>query len=203
MVAVEEPMAHPHTVDRFKNYRQRTFSVSPKITLRSSPLAGMGLFVTEPVRAGEILYFDTRDSLERNSYSLKEVEAFTEAERAIFDNFHYQYREDRYHGPKTREDICPVDFMNHSCDPNAMLYSDCLMVARRHMYRGDEITYDYSTTEFQPYLTGEVIFEKCLCGEKSCRGLVTVNDWKEPYLQLKYGINFSEAILKRIGVKNA
>ena len=58
----------------------------------------------------------------------------------------------------------PWRFLNHSCDPNAAIVGRTL-VARRTIEPGDEITFDYTTTEArmaEPFA--------CRCGAPACLG---------------------------------
>ena len=57
-------------------------------------------------------------------------------------------------------------FTNHSCDPNSALRGQAL-VALRSIVEGDEITFDYETTEYdmaEPFV--------CHCGADQCRGTI-------------------------------
>lgn len=60
----------------------------------------------------------------------------------------------------------PWRFLNHRCDPNAAVRGREL-VALRPIAPGDEVTFDYSTTEFdmaEPF--------DCRCGVPACLGRV-------------------------------
>ena len=60
----------------------------------------------------------------------------------------------------------PWRFLNHSCDPVARIEGDALY-ARAAIRAGDEITFDYTTTEAdmaEPF--------ECRCGSPRCVGLV-------------------------------
>jgi hypothetical protein len=54
--------------------------------------------------------------------------------------------------------------LNHSCDPNVILDTErMLMIARRDINAGDELTFFYPSTEWEmdaPFI--------CLCGSPSC-----------------------------------
>ncbi|MFH1507244.1 MAG: SET domain-containing protein [Candidatus Omnitrophota bacterium] len=78
------------------------------------------------------------------------------------------------------------DFFNHSCNPNAGIRGQILMVAMRDIKRGEEITYDYAMTDADFNYSF-----KCRCKAKNCRGRITTNDWKNPVLQKKYAGFFS------------
>jgi hypothetical protein len=57
-------------------------------------------------------------------------------------------------------------FLNHSCAPSAVLRGRAL-VALRALRSGDEVTFDYATTEHEmaePFVCG--------CGASTCRGLI-------------------------------
>jgi uncharacterized protein len=59
----------------------------------------------------------------------------------------------------------PAVFINHSCEPNAGIADDLLLVALRDIASGDEVLYDYSTT-----MSGDLDSMSCVCGATSCRG---------------------------------
>lgn len=71
-------------------------------------------------------------------------------------------------------DCHPWRFLNHACAPNAMLCGRTL-VARRAIAKGDEVTFDYTTTEYEmacPFLCG--------CGAPDCLGVVRGFRWLSP-----------------------
>jgi hypothetical protein len=55
-----------------------------------------------------------------------------------------------------------------------------VMTASRDLVPGDELTFDYATSEDHEQNW------KCLCGEATCRGRVTGDDWRDPAFQAKY-----------------
>lgn len=89
--------------------------------------------------------------------------------------------------------IGAADLINHSCDPTALLVGADTLVARRDLLPGDEVTYDYATSDANPH-HGFV----CRCGAATCRGRVTGDDWQDPVLQETYGDAFSPYLLRRI-----
>lgn len=58
----------------------------------------------------------------------------------------------------------PWQFLNHSCAPNARLVGRTV-VAARPIGAGDEVTFDYNTTEYDMASPFE-----CRCGAKGCNG---------------------------------
>ena len=84
-------------------------------------------------------------------------------------------------------------YINHSCDPNAGLVGQVVLVALRDIRAGEEICFDYATSDGSPYDEFE-----CHCGGKTCRRHVTGDDWKLPALQARYAGHFSPYIQRRI-----
>jgi hypothetical protein len=85
------------------------------------------------------------------------------------------------------------DFLNHSCEPNGYVrFSDMSVRALRAIDAGEEITYDYNSTEFDM----EEGF-MCRCGAERCLGLVrgfryldrqqrlALRPWLSPFLVAK------------------
>lgn len=61
----------------------------------------------------------------------------------------------------------PSIFVNHNCNPNAGIVNNRTLVAIRPIGKGQEITFDYSTTMDENFWTLD-----CLCHDTSCRGVV-------------------------------
>jgi uncharacterized protein len=91
-----------------------------------------------------------------------------------------------------------ADLVNHACDPTAILAGANTLIARRDLVVDDEITYDYATSDANPYLGFA-----CRCGTAACRGEVTGEDWSDPRLQADYGDAFSPYLLARIRASRA
>jgi hypothetical protein len=69
---------------------------------------------------------------------------------------------------------CPLDpsnCMNHSCDPTSWFVDEKahLMTACRDIQAGEEVTYDYATSET---LNSFHAKWDCRCGGKNCRGKI-------------------------------
>jgi SET domain-containing protein len=56
---------------------------------------------------------------------------------------------------------------NHSCNPNAGIVKDVLLVAMRDIKKGEEITFDYST------VTADNWQMQCRCGSPNCRKMIS------------------------------
>lgn len=95
----------------------------------------------------------------------------------------------------TAEDPEPNDCFNHSCDPNLGFSGQIALITMRDIQKGEELCFDYAMSDGGPYDEFE-----CLCGAPGCRGKVTGNDWKLPFLWKKYDGYFSTYISKRIEI---
>lgn len=70
----------------------------------------------------------------------------------------------------------PARFVNHSCEPNAGIKNNVVLVAIKDITKGEEVYFDYSTTMDEDEWTME-----CGCGNKNCRKII--KDFK--YLPVK------------------
>jgi hypothetical protein len=161
---------------------QATGHISSKLEGRLIPSkGGRGLFARERVRAGETLLVwggevATSDMLKRMSEDKHRLSV--------------QIEEDLY---LVTPNEGPADWVNHSCDPNAGLVGQIVLVALRDIRAGEEIGFDYATSDGSPYDEFE-----CGCASRLCRHHVTGNDWKLPELQARYAGHFSPYIQSRI-----
>jgi uncharacterized protein len=71
-------------------------------------------------------------------------------------------------GPNRYFDTQPPGVLvNHSCNPNAGVWDDQHLVAMRPIAKGEQISFDYSTTMQENSYEME-----CLCGTPDCRHIV-------------------------------
>lgn len=156
--------------------------LTPKAEVRPAGAKGLGVFATAPIRRDEtvaafggfVVDRATLDTLspERQSHSIQ-----------IDDHLFMA----------SSEQPEPSDYVNHSCDPNTGIDGNILLVARRDIAPGDEITFDYAMSDVDDYDEFE-----CACGTTACRRKVTGNDWMIPELQERYAGYFSSYVARRI-----
>jgi hypothetical protein len=106
--------------------------------------------------------------------------------------------EDDLHLVTPPDDIGIADFVNHSCEPNALLSGQISLIAARDIAPGEEIRFDYATSDadwFDPI--------RCLCAARSCRGWIRADDWRRPELRQRYGTAFSPYLLRRLACEAA
>lgn len=115
-----------------------------KIEIKESS-KGLLTVLKEDCRQGEIiLMIKGKEVGERGKYSIQ-----------VAENIHIFPNEES------------GKYINHSCNPNTKITKDRVFVALRDIKSGEEITFDYDTTE-------DEIAKKftCLCGSSNCRGEV-------------------------------
>ncbi|MCI0565161.1 MAG: SET domain-containing protein-lysine N-methyltransferase [Nitrososphaera sp.] len=158
--------------------------ISPKATVKESPIHGRGLFAVEPIRKGEIVTI--KGGYIFNWQTLQEVEkSLGSAEIPIADGF--------FIGPlNEQEREGGMIFSNHSCGPNIGMQGQIIFVALRDIQAGEELTHDWAMTDDDTY---EMV---CNCGAPSCRGVVTGQDWRRKELQEKYGNYMSWYLREKI-----
>lgn len=155
--------------------------VTAKAESRATPGRGEGLFAVAPIAAGEAVVEWTG--------RVMALAQWQRAPRRVRENS-VQIGEDAYLVP---DELASGDHVNHSCEPNAGLRGDRTVVAMRDIAPGEEITYDYATSDGSAY--DEFA---CRCGAASCRGRVSGDDWRRPELQSRYRGWFSPYLAARI-----
>jgi hypothetical protein len=79
------------------------------------------------------------------------------------------------------DELCVVDFINHSCDPNCGFLDTTTLVAMRRIDAGESITFDYAMSDSNSFISFD-----CKCGSAHCRKRLDRDDWRSPELQLRY-----------------
>lgn len=155
--------------------------INPKIARGESLAHGAGAFATEAIDKGELIVIFTG--------------TVTDASETDFDDYHLQVGEARYIGPSGELD----DLVNHSCEPNSGFSPQSqnevpILIARRDIAAGEEITMDYNAVIDEAGWPGFA----CGCGASSCNGMVrsfrdlsdvkkqALKPWVLPYLREKY-----------------
>lgn len=145
-----------------------------------SIVSGQALFACQAIASGTRLFGedDWADETEKRSFTTLTAAQMTDlapAMRAAFLRFAYNVTPEQIRGTFRPEGVRhPVNFINHSCEPNAGYDGADHIVALRRISVGEEIRMDYGTYSFS--------FDHdftCTCGAWACRKKVTGNDWPE------------------------
>lgn len=156
--------------------------LTPKAETRHLGSGYYGNFARQPIQKGEIIVIWS--GIIVNEQQLNQLPK-------IYQQHSIQV-EEGYYLVSSRADE-PADYINHSCEPNAWLVGQITLVARRDIAAGEEICYDYATSDGSPY--DEFT---CHCGTPTCRKQVTGDDWRLPHLQQRYAGHFSPYLQHRI-----
>ena len=156
--------------------------LSPKLENRpNSEKGNCGVFAREPVKKGELISLWGGKIISASEVD-RNMANFTQQVLQIEDNFYL-----------LTPSMEPADCFNHSCDPNVGLSGQIGLIAMRDIEAGEEICLDYAMCDGSDY--DEFT---CSCGEPTCRGRVTGEDWKRPELWERYEGYFSPYLQRKI-----
>ena len=169
-----------------KPYLPRS-AVSPKVALGKSKLHGDGVFARERIPAGEtVMVFGgkilTREQAQSDDYRVRSI---------------WPVGEDAYLGLPVSDTAISLDeYLNHSCDANCWLADEVTLTAKRAIESGEEITLDQGTwNDDDAYISDGT---PCTCGAETCRGFLTLEDWKRADVRERYRGHFHPLIQRQI-----
>lgn len=150
-----------------------------------SGIEGSGLVAEGFIPADAILYQFDDTNPPAHQY---EMINWPLAERRLFLLYACQIGEDKFCFKQGN-----IQYINHSCDPSGWWLTYGVLTARRDIKPGEEITYDYSTSDIQLNYQMD-----CLCGSDSCRGVFTSEDYLKPDFQKKYAGHLPQHVVEAI-----
>jgi len=155
-----------------------------------------GLFATELIKKGEIVWDDPIPHSEANLIAMSDVDKMSEEQKEWVAHYCYQISETHFRAPNNEFDA--ATYTNHSCNGNLGFVEDgTRFVALRDIQPGEELTFDYATSEIR-----DNGFVDCLCGASNCRKVLTIDDWKLPEVQNAYKGHFMPFIQDLIDKSN-
>lgn len=159
---------------------------SPKLELYESTLCGTGVRAQAKIDEGESIgIFGGHVMALENRKSLP----------AELEHFYFQVS-DRLiltHVSPAQVRQSKIEFINHSCDPNAGFRGQIELIATRGIPAGEAIAFDYALCTSEPDFRME-----CFCRAENCREFITGEDWKIPALQKKYKGYFQPYLERKI-----
>lgn len=161
----------------------------PNLEVRESRIHGKGVFAALPIKAGERLAIFGGDIM-----LIDEIETLPEA----LQDYPMQIEERFVIGSREGRDSEDADYFNHSCEPNSGFKGQIFLVAMRDIEKDEELTFDYAMVLSQSVGSDMVFTMECQCGTRSCRKMISEEDWKRPDLQEKYHGFFSEYLAEKI-----
>ena len=158
---------------------------SSKISLRESPIHGIGMFAKEKIFMGEMICI-------KGGYVLKKEKLFSSA----IINSYLPISDEYFIGSLALDDEEKIKlYFNHSCDPNCGVHGEIAFIAIRDILSGEELTIDYAFVDNEDY------FFECHCGSPKCRSIVTGYDWKRKEIQQKYYPHFAQYLKDKINLQ--
>ena len=145
---------------------------SSKCQIAGSARHGNGVWCVAPIAAGEVVIVwggrvYTRREIDESAWVHPQMATHNVMVAPGF-----------FLGPMEPEDLLTavdtVEQINHSCRPNLGVQGQVVLVARRAIAVGEELTYDYETTDT------EGMWFECRCGVPECRGIIDGQSWKRP-----------------------
>lgn len=165
-------------------------------------IIGRGLFAGVDMPEGTIVFVPHEDLVAERLRSVEDMRKMRDENPKLYSfhlHFGYQISEEQFY--LAGKDLCEVEqdwsfFMNHSCDPTCWFAEGEegeVMITRRDVKKGEELTYDYATSEV--FLAP---FPSCLCGSPLCRTVVGITDFLNIDLQQRYGGHFPPHVREMI-----
>lgn len=165
---------------------KRDIVMNYDIEIENSNIHGKGIVTKEPIKKGSIIGI-----LTGKFYQSKELELIDKE----LKHFLFPVEESLFIGPENLYDISPLFYINHSCEPNAGIDGDLVIIALKDIEPGEEITIDYATI----YLSEDRII--CQCKSHNCRKSIHGTDILMPELQKKYNQYIASWIKRKLEIK--
>ncbi len=173
-----------------KTYLKRSW-VSPKLRSGKSRIHGEGVFAAGKIAAGEKLM-----EFGGEMVNMQKALSPKYRERSV-----WLVGEGAYLALPTSDTRESLDEqLNHSCDANIWLTNEVTVTAMRDIAAGEELTLDHATWNFDEAAYADEN-QRCTCGKKNCRGVLTENDWKRADVQQRYRGHFHPAVQKLIDAR--
>lgn len=146
-----------------------TSYLSPKCKARRSGIGGLGIFAVKTIEKDEIIAI-----WGGKIYSQQDIEQLSIFNPSLLVH-PLTIAEGFYMGPMDpSRPTESSDYFNHSCEPNAGIKGQIILVAREIIKPDEEICFDYETTEMHSSVG--MGFD-CHCSKKNCRKKIEGIKW--------------------------
>jgi len=171
------------------------------IRVNHGGIAGKSWFAGEDIKAGELVWWPDEELNEKytadypadwvlSTWSEEKQGIAYEVSPGIMNAPRIDLDWDTEIPRELMEDFC----INHSCDATVWFHpTENKFLARRDIKKGEEVTYDYGTTECNPKWG-----MNCLCGLPCCRGRISGDDWKNPEFRERFKGHFFGGVQAKI-----
>jgi len=171
------------------------------IRVNHGGIAGRSWFAGEDIKAGELIWWPDEELNEKYTADYPAdwvLSTWPEDKQGIA----YEVSPGVMNAPRIDLDwekdipkeLMEDFFINHSCNANIWFHpTENKFLARRDIKLGEELTYDYGTTECNPKWGMD-----CLCGLDCCRGRISGDDWKNPEFRARFQGHFFGGVQQKI-----
>lgn len=168
-----------------------------RIEIRPSKLlpGEVGMFAVRPLKKDSIV-IDAKHYSGLRLISWKDFKKFDAITREKIMGY-CPGTPEGFFAPKDLNYLSIAWHMNHSCNPNIGFSANDDFIAMRNIKAGEELCWDYGFDEPNPAFK-----MSCKCGQRSCRKVVTGNDWKVLMKDKKKYHYFSPRLKKFIARNN-
>ena len=154
-------------VFNYKNYPKAVIRLRPSKVVKGE----VGAFALKNFRKGEIIV-KSEEFHDNNVMSIDDYNKLDKDNKDLV-KAHSTITIDKLFVPENLNHLRPMNYFNHSCDPNSGFNLKDDYVAIKNIRKGDEFLLDYSFLNTNPDYKMQ-----CSCGSKKCRGTITGNEWK-------------------------
>ncbi|GHF52476.1 hypothetical protein GCM10010218_37430 [Streptomyces mashuensis] len=151
------------------------------IDIRASRTHNVGLFATEPLPAGTVVWLPCTKC---SRWSREEVAALPEDRFASLDTYGHLLADGSLLLP-----CLGAYLMNHSCEANVLDFGLDFGVAVRDIAPGEEVTCDYAT-----FAEDHGWSMACHCRSPRCRGTITTDEGRSPGLRQQWSTTVERAL---------
>ncbi|MFE9769587.1 SET domain-containing protein [Streptomyces sp. NPDC005808] len=152
------------------------------IDVRASPTHNVGLFVTEPIPTGTVIWLPCTKC---SRWSKEEVAALPAARFQALDTYGHLLTDGSLLLP-----CLGAYLMNHSCEANVLDLGLDFGLAVHDIAPGEEVTCDYAT-----FVEDGGWSMECRCRSPRCRGSVTTEQGRDPDIKWAWHERIEAALL--------
>lgn len=128
-----------------------------KVKKKKSKIDGFGVFATANILGGEVIFSFKGKRMPFSSASIKKSQELFINSISAGEGFAF-----------VPDDEDMLNYLNHSCSPNAYINDRNQLVSRKSIKSGQEVCIDYSLTEIDLYWR----MYPCMCGSRRCRKVI-------------------------------
>jgi hypothetical protein len=183
------PMVKMNTFDH-ATYPKAWIKIQPSKIIKGQ----VGAFALKNFKKGEVIVRD-EEFQDNNVMSVSEYNKLDTVTKELV-KAHSTITTDSVYMPANINYLRPLNYFNHSCDPNTGFDVVGNYVAMKKISKGTEFLLDYSFLNTNPDYK-----MYCSCGSKDCRNVITGNEWKNKQFVKKNKKYFYSAVRRMLTEK--